>query len=144
MIGKILGMLLIPGALLESLLRGPPEMERVRLWIKGEEFDLLVADTPRKWTAGLRGRDIGEREGALFVFPDERRRTFWMWGTRAELDILFLDGEGRVVKVFEKARPCSFLCRFYSSRGRYVLELKGGTARELGIQEGEKILEPLS
>jgi uncharacterized membrane protein (UPF0127 family) len=53
---------------------------------------------------------------------------------RYPLDVVFLDGEGRVVSIRRSLRPWRFAsCRGSSS----VLELAGGEAARLGVAEGE-------
>jgi uncharacterized protein len=55
---------------------------------------------------------------------------------RYPLDVVFLDGEGRVVSIRRSLRPWRFAsCRGSSS----VLELAGGEAARLGLAEGDVV-----
>lgn len=109
--------------------------------LKGETFSVEVADTPDKQQLGLMFRDsLPEDHGMLFIFPNERMRSFWMRNTRIPLDIIYFDADYRVVSIAKGAKPCrTTRCPGYPSDGpaKYVLELNAGLANQLGIQEGD-------
>jgi uncharacterized membrane protein (UPF0127 family) len=81
--------------------------------------------------------------GMLFVFPEEAPRAFWMMHTLIPLDMLFVDGEGRIINIQENATPCQppRRCPSYHSAApaRYVLEIAGGRARALDIRAGDRL-----
>ena len=53
-------------------------------------YQLELAANPAARQRGLMFRkDIAEREGMLFVWPEEENRSFWMKDTAMSLDILF-------------------------------------------------------
>ena len=92
---------------------------------------------------GLMFRDrLGADRGMLFVFENEEPQSFWMRNTRIPLDIMYFDGALRFVSV-ASAAPCTTqACPSYPSKGpaRFVLELKAGQARELGIATGDPLV----
>lgn len=110
--------------------------------LQGQEvvtFRVEVAESAIARAKGLMFRDtLPVDAGMLFVYPEAGPRAFWMKYTRIPLDILFLDGEGRVLNVAE-AEPCtSSPCKRYVSAGRarYVLEINRGLSRRHGFGPG--------
>jgi len=103
-------------------------------------LEVEVVATPAKRRKGLMyRREMGRREGMLFVFPEEEKRTFWMKNTYLPLDIIYLDRERRVVSISKGAKPLS--TSRYPSEGpaMYVLEVLAGVAGELGVQKGQQL-----
>lgn len=128
-----------------------PETEVVR--IGGEPFELELALDAIERARGLMFREhIDPQGGMLFVFPDDARRNFWMKNCLVDMDILFLDRSGMIVRIHEMfAEPLqrenesveayhARLKRYPSSApARYAIELKHGTAKRLGITAGDRI-----
>ena len=63
----------------------------------------------------------------------------WMKNTYIELDMLFIDGHGRVTKIIQRAVPLSLRTLSSDSPVAAVLELKGGQAAKLGLQAGDTV-----
>lgn len=109
--------------------------------LKGERFTVELADTSEKQALGLMFRDhLADDHGMLFRFPGEAMRSFWMKNTRIPLDIFYFDSNLQLVSVAENAQPCrSQRCPPYPSAApaQYVLELRAGTAAELGVRPGD-------
>ena len=127
--------------------------ERIPVLIAGQPFRLELAADPATRTRGLMfRRSIDERGGMLFVFPDDRRRSFWMKNCIVDMDVLFLDRRGVVVDVLEMfAEPLRKsaesmadyhrrLRRYPSSLpARFAIELKHGSAARLGVARGDRV-----
>lgn len=77
-------------------------------------------------------------EGMLFVFPDERPRTFWMKNTCIPLDMLFLAKDGTVVGILEQVPVLNQASRGVPCPAGYVLEMNAGWARRHGVKPGMK------
>ncbi|HEU0276804.1 MAG TPA: DUF192 domain-containing protein [Rhodanobacteraceae bacterium] len=109
--------------------------------LRGQTFTIEVATTPAEQTHGLMDRtSMPPNHGMLFVFADTEPRTFWMKNTLIPLDMVFFNGERRVVAIQADAKPCrADPCRLYPSTvpARYVLELNAGTAHRLGLHKGD-------
>ena len=92
---------------------------------------------------GLMDRtSMPDDHGMIFVFPDAQIRTFWMKDTLIPLDMLFFDGDRRLVTLLHDVPPCKAdPCATYPSTApaRYVLELNAGAAAKLGVREGDTI-----
>ena len=76
----------------------------------------------------------------LFVFAESAPQAFWMKNTLIPLDILYFDDARRLVSMQLDVPPCQAdPCAIYPSNvpARYVLELAAGTARRVGIRNGD-------
>ncbi len=70
-----------------------------RYTLEGKKYNLLVADTPRKWEAGLMYyRKLPLVQGMIFLFPNRGLRTFWNKNTYINLTLYWLDGDSVVGK----------------------------------------------
>jgi uncharacterized membrane protein (UPF0127 family) len=78
--------------------------------------------------------------GMLFFFAGDEEHAFWMKNTKIPLDMIWIDGNRRVVHVKHDVPPCEVEnCPSYPPGvpSRYVLEVAAGVAREHGIKEGD-------
>ena len=109
--------------------------------IKTHTFDVELALTPQQHAQGLTfRRGMGADEGMLFVYKSVTPISMWMKNTFLPLDILFIAGDGSIIKIVERTVP--FSTTNISSGGSVIaaLELNAGTASRLGIKEGDKVL----
>ncbi|RFF26808.1 DUF192 domain-containing protein [Wenzhouxiangella sp. 15181] len=113
--------------------------------VEGERFSVEIAADNATRAQGLMFRDeLPADHGMLFIFPNERPRSFWMKNTRIPLDIIYLDRDLEVVSISADTPPCrsrTGRCPNYPSDGpaKYVLEINGGLAAEYGIEPGDRI-----
>jgi uncharacterized membrane protein (UPF0127 family) len=107
-----------------------------------------VARDPEVRRRGLMWRrELAVDAGMLFLMEAERVQRFWMKNCFIPLDMVFADGDGRVVHVVHQALPCPPMradCPTYSSDkpASVVLELAGGVAARHGIGAGSRLLWP--
>ena len=110
----------------------------------GERFKVEIADTQQKQALGLMFRDsMPADEGMIFLFPNEAPRSFWMKNTRIPLDIMYFDKDLKMVSISANTPPCRVSrCPSYPSSkpAMYVLELNAGTASELGVGPGDRLI----
>ena len=103
-------------------------------------FQVWVADTPARAEQGLMFvSDLPETMGMVFPLQPARVATFWMKNTYIELDMLFIDANGRVRKIIERAAPLSLQTLSSDTPVAAVLELKGGQAAKLGLHTGDTV-----
>lgn len=106
-------------------------------------FSVEIADDAAEREQGLmRRRALPKGAGMLFVYPSERPVAFWMHDTLIPLDIIFLDGTGRVISVHGNARPLDDTPIPSQGAAQYVLEINGGLAGRLGIGAGSVLSHP--
>jgi len=70
--------------------------------------------------------NIPDSVGMLFVFPEEDYHSFWMKNTPSPLDILYVDGFGKIVRIYENTEPYSEESIPSGELAQYVVEVKGG------------------
>ena len=116
-------------------------------------FVLEVVTTRAAIERGLGGRsEVARNGGMLFVFPDVAPRRFWMKDCLVDIDIMYLDGLGRITAIHTmSAEPLQGdnetktayeqrLRRYPSVLGaQFAIELKAGRIDELGLAQGDKI-----
>lgn len=105
----------------------------------GREVAVSVEVVDEEWerARGLMFRDrLAPGWGMLFVYPAERRHSFWMRNTLVPLDLVFLGPDGLVRGVVEHMRPLDDAGRGIERPSRDVLEIAAGAARRAGIREG--------
>lgn len=103
------------------------------------EHTLLVelATTAEARRQGLMFReDMPEHGGMLFVFPDDRPRSFWMKNTPLPLSIAFLDATGRIINIADM-EPFDVTSHSSAGPARYALEVHQGWFAERGIVAGD-------
>lgn len=102
-----------------------------------------VAKNAYQLAKGLMFRkSLDENNGMLFVFNDEKNRTFWMKNTKISLDLIFISKDKKIVDIKENFLPClNISCPSYTSTqsAKYVLEVNAGFVEKNKIQIGEDI-----
>jgi uncharacterized protein len=102
------------------------------------QFDVWIADTEQRAEQGLMFvSDLPDSKGMVFPLDPPRVEVMWMKNTYIELDMLFVDTDGRVVKIIERARPLSLEQLSSGQAVGAVIELKGGEAAKLGLAVGD-------
>lgn len=104
-------------------------------------FDVWIADTPSRRSQGLMYVKKLERgTGMLFMYGEPQVITMWMKNTLIPLDMLFVARDGRITRIARNAAPRSL--DVISSLGMVsgVIELGGGEAARLGIEQGDRVV----
>ena len=107
-------------------------------------FSVEIADTEAQREKGLMFRKkLPEGQGMLFDFHNEQDVSFWMQNTYIPLDMIFIRGDGTILRIAENTEPLS--TRLVPSGGPVlaVLEVIGGTAHKLGIAAGDRVAHPI-
>lgn len=88
-------------------------------------------------------RELPERHGMLFQFDGEEHVSMWMRNTYIALDMIFIKGNGQILRIAENTEPLSE--RMIPSGGPVsaVLEVAGGTSKKLGIAPGDRVGHPI-
>ncbi|MDH4413274.1 MAG: DUF192 domain-containing protein [Rhizobium sp.] len=107
-------------------------------------FDVEWALTAEQRARGLMERPaLADRTGMLFDFGETRMVTMWMANTPESLDMIFIDKTGRIVRIAERTTPLSESIVSSGEPVLYVLEIRGGHAREIGLDERARLVLPL-
>ncbi|MFC1780406.1 DUF192 domain-containing protein [Patescibacteria group bacterium] len=103
-----------------------------------------LAQTAQELSNGLMNRtNLCENCGMLFIFPDERVRSFWMKNTLISLDIIFADNEGIIVHIAENSEVNQTDEKYSSIHPvKYILEVNAGYSERNDVTTGNKINVP--
>ena len=125
---------------------GPPQtrLPRERLTIHTTRgpvsFNVqLAADDATREKGLMFVRSMPEDQGMIFDFEEPQSTAFWMHNTYIPLDLIFVDGEGRIANIAHKAPTCND--NPIPGRGpiRAVIEINAGVAEKLGIRPGDRV-----
>jgi uncharacterized membrane protein (UPF0127 family) len=107
-------------------------------------FKVEVAETQAQMTQGLMfRRSLAPDAGMLFDYKQPTMATMWMRNTLIPLDMLFVDAQGRIVNIHQRAVPQSLDVIAAAAPVRAVIELNGGTAARLSIEPGDQVVHPI-
>jgi uncharacterized membrane protein (UPF0127 family) len=107
-------------------------------------FAVEIAATEAEREKGLMFRkSLPEGQGMLFDFHQEQEVGFWMRNTYIPLDMIFIRGDGRILRIAENTEPLSEKVIPSGGPVLAVLELIGGSARKFGIAPGDQVAFPI-
>lgn len=99
-----------------------------------------IADTDEARMRGLMFRkELGAKEGMLFIFDRDTDSPFWMKNTYLPLDILFINSNHEIVDIKEKTVPLSEELIRPNAPYRLALEVNGGFAKDHKIETGDRV-----
>src|SRR5215831_3532436 len=122
------------------------ELQPLEIASKGgvHVFGGELASTPAEQAKGLMDRrELPEGQGMLFDFHQEQSTSFWMKNTYIPLDIIFIRGDGRILRIAQNTVPLSEALIPSGGAVRAVLEVNAGTAKKLGIAPGDRVAHPI-
>lgn len=108
----------------------------------GGEVRAEVVMKPADMQRGMMYREsLPPGRGMLFVHTKPGFYSYWMYNVKMPLDIVWMDGEHRVVEIVAGAQPCKTRaseCPQYGGgkQAQFVLELPAGEAARNGLQTG--------
>lgn len=107
-------------------------------------FRVELAATPAARREGLMHRiELADDEGMLFDFKVSEPVSMWMKNTSLSLDMLFISKSGRIVRIERETTPFSLRSIPSGEPVLGVLEVVGGTTRNLNIRVGDHVLHPV-
>ncbi len=123
------------------------------IMLAGHTFTLEIAADDASRGTGLAGRErVAEDGGMLFIFSDPAVRSFWMHGCLVDVDIIFLDPNGRITALhrMKKVPPRgpdeselayrSRLTSYWSVfPAQFAIELRAGWLDRLNLRVDQKI-----
>lgn len=123
------------------------KLQKATIRVDKNTFHLWVMDNDSKRSEGmmfLKKEDFKDDEGMIFVFPNEgsEPRRFWMRNTLVDLDICYCDKDGMINSVYTM-KALDETTDYSSKRpSMYVIELRDGTLKKLGIRPGMRFIIP--
>ena len=102
-----------------------------------QELSLDIADNEQKRSYGLMNRkDMKRNSGMLFIWKDSRIRNFWMKNTHFDLDLFFLNNDGKIIEIYKNAKAFDETKIISKEKVKYVLEMNAG---EQNFRIGNKL-----
>ncbi len=117
---------------------------RVRL-PDGTVIQAEIMRRPEEMMRGMMFRDsLAPDRGMLFLHGQPGNYSYWMYQVRIPLDMIWLDGNRRIVEIAAEAQPCrttASQCPHYGGHQKalFVLELGGGRAAAHGLKLGDRL-----
>lgn len=103
-------------------------------------IDIEIADNEYETQTGLMYRSsMKENHGMLFIFEDERPRSFYMKNTQFALDLIYLNTNKTIVSFQENAQPLNESSLPSNFPAKYVLEVNAGLVAKWKLQVGDRM-----
>lgn len=113
--------------------------EMVALPVGDHTFQVEIANTPELRERGLMFRsELDPDAGMLFVFDNDRPRSFWMKNTVIPLSIAYISANGRILEIHDM-EPQSLTPVRSRYPARYALEVNRGRFSEVGVAVGDTV-----
>ena len=106
-----------------------PGLQVIEIHLGDRSMEVAVADTEELRRRGLMGvSDLGSLDGLLFAYDSPRPARFIMRDVPIPLDIVFIDGDARVVGVTSMEVCVAEPCPLYDSPApmRWAIETEAG------------------
>ena len=111
--------------------------KRTQVCFEEDCFNVEIAQSDSERKQGLMYREgLKENEGMLFVYEEEKERSFWMKNVSFPLDIIWISKDKEVVGMDKNVSPTEAGIK---NTSKYVLEVKAGTADKINLKIGDKV-----
>ena len=116
-------------------------MEEGLIKIGPYSFRVEFARTLDERRYGLMFREtLPENTGMIFINEKPQRFSVWRKNTFIPLDVLFFDGNRRVVDIFENLKPLDETLHRSTVPALGMVELPAGTVQKYNIKVGNEVL----
>ncbi len=104
------------------------------------KIDLEFADKDSARMMGLMYRkSMEDTKGMIFIFEKPDLHSFWMKNTYISLDIIYVDDNKEIVKIYKNTEKLSTKSLPTNKPALYVVEVIAGFCDKYGVKEGDKI-----
>src|ERR1700759_204181 len=136
----------VAGLMLSSPPAGSMEQQTLEIASKNgvHVFSVELAVTDDERQKGLMFRkSLPESTGMLFDFKRDQDVSMWMHNTYVSLDMIFIRGDGRILRIAENTETESDKIIPSGGPVRAVLEVVAGTAKKFGLAPGDRVGSPI-
>lgn len=111
----------------------------------GYQVRAETLSNPADLMRGMKYRDsLAEDRGMLFVYRDPGFYRFWMYEVKVPLDMIWLDGDRKIVQIVHDTPPCPGppdKCPAYGGgfKAQFIVEVKAGVAKAHNLKPGMKL-----
>src|ERR1700722_15378296 len=106
------------------------------------QVELAVTDDERQKGLMFR-KTLLESTGMLFDFKRDQDVSMWMHNTYVSLDMIFIRGDGRILRIAENTETEADKIIPSGGPARAVLEVVAGTAKKFGLAPGDRVGSPI-
>lgn len=104
--------------------------------INNNYFKVKPVFTKKDVQSGMMGKTFNKDFNGMLFLMDDGPHCFWMKNCSISLDIIFIKNN-KITKIHHDCPPCnSEDCENYCGNGDLILELEGGSCKDLNIKEG--------
>ncbi len=105
-----------------------------------KKLDIELAESDYEHQTGLMYREsMEDDQGMLFIYDDERVRSFYMKNTYIPLDIIYYAADSTLVSIQKNTTPRDETSLPSEGPAKFVLEINGGLSDAWGVEQGDKI-----
>lgn len=117
------------------------QLHKPTIMVSGKKFTAEYRITESEKQHGLSGKaSYPENMAMVFKFADPGERCFWMKDMKFNIDIIWLDAEGKIVAKEENVSPNTYPKSFCYSNAQYVVEFNSGVIQKSNIHIGDLVL----
>jgi len=103
-------------------------------------LDLEIAETEYETQTGLMyRRSMEDNQAMLFIFKENKTRSFYMKNTEFSIDIIFINSEKEIVTIHKNAKPYDKSTLPSDGPIMYVLEINAGLSDVWSLEKGDLI-----
>ncbi len=118
----------------------PTEQVAINTQTGPKRFKVQIAADEQAREKGLMFvRQMADDEGMIFDFKTPQDTAFWMHNTYIPLDLIFVQADGRILRIARSAPTCSDTPIASGGPVRTVIEINAGLADRLGLREGDYV-----
>ena len=111
----------------------------MELIINKNKFKVKTVISSKDTSRGMMNKQFDDTFNGMLFIMSEGEHCFWMKNCIIPLDIIFIDND-TITEIHSNCPPCKTKdCENYCGAGDMILELQGGTCKDLGIKIGNKI-----
>jgi uncharacterized membrane protein (UPF0127 family) len=111
----------------------------MELIINKNKFKVKTVISSKDTSRGMMNKQFDDTFNGMLFIMSEGEHCFWMKNCIIPLDIIFIDND-TITEIHSNCPPCKTKdCEKYCCEGDIILELQGGTCKDLGIKIGDKI-----
>jgi len=111
----------------------------MELIINKNKFKVKTVISSKDTSRGMMNKRFDDTFNGMLFIMSEGEHCFWMKNCIIPLDIIFIDND-TITEIHSNCAPCKTKdCENYCGEGDMILELQGGTCKDLGIKIGDKI-----
>lgn len=111
----------------------------MKVSINDNVFKVKPLIDPSSQRKGMMGKNFNNTFDGMLFLMGGKKQCFWMKNCIIPLDIIIIKNNV-IVNIHHNCEPCfGDDCPTYCGNGNIVLELKGNTCENLGIEAGDSI-----